>query len=371
MARPFKEQLEYYHHDINMWDDDKFLDLRDEMGLLGYGILTALLDDIYLNSYYRKWTDTHEKRFRLKYNISLEDIKKAISYLTGTHKPLTFENIDQSDYFFNRQLYLDDKVLTSKSIQKFYLSGCTRRKQVNINRRYWLLVILQETDNEKQERLASPKKYNMDDKNLFYSVVNRKKVFLNMLIDGYIENKSVREEERTVNVYNNPKNVYNNPVNVSQKLHKYTKDRKGKEIEIERKGNRKERDIPPQHKPSKCKHKWPCAEMIDQLRDYWNEKGLSEYKLFSLHFPDLGELLNTLNCYTFDEIEKAISNYADILKSGNHEPFPRYTDFHGFLKNGIPKFADNTDCFERCKIADSENLDFNDITYEDMKDIKF
>ena len=117
MARPFKEQLEYYHHDINMWDDDKFLDLRDEMGLLGYGILTALLDDIYLNSYYRKWTETHEKRFRLKYNVSLEDIKKAISYLTGTHKPLSFEDIDQSDYFFNRQLYLDDKVSASFRFQ--------------------------------------------------------------------------------------------------------------------------------------------------------------------------------------------------------------------------------------------------------------
>ena len=101
MARPFKSGIDYYAHVIGMYEDDKFLDIREEFGLLGLGIVTKLLENIYNNGYYLKWNDKIERNFSMTNRVDRKTVTKCIEYLTGD---IPNGSGDIEDYFLNKIL---------------------------------------------------------------------------------------------------------------------------------------------------------------------------------------------------------------------------------------------------------------------------
>jgi uncharacterized phage protein (TIGR02220 family) len=259
MARPFKSGIDYYAHVIGMYEDDKFLDIREEFGLLGLGIVTKLLENIYNNGYYLKWNDKIERNFSMTNRVDRKTVTKCIEYLTGD---IPNGSGDIEDYFFNKILYKEKGILTSCSIQRFYIAACLRRKKVIVDPAYFLLSVVSESENDIKERLSS-KHIRCNDKiSLLYTVQDGKRIYLelansntentqpeffsdektidyNDLID-YEEMMKVNDNVNDGNVYNNHENVYNS---TQSKVNEIESKVNRNEIEIESKVNRNEIEI--------------------------------------------------------------------------------------------------------------------------------
>lgn len=97
--------------------------------------------------------------------------------------------------------------------------------------------------------------------------------------------------------------------------------------------------------------KKPGGPRIDEHIKTWNGLGLPTYRYTSLNMreKDRADSLRTLSVYSDEEIAGAIRNYSEILKSSEHEAFPIYPTFAGFLATGIEKYADDAKPFERCR----------------------
>lgn len=96
---------------------------------------------------------------------------------------------------------------------------------------------------------------------------------------------------------------------------------------------------------------------LEALRQHWNSKqGLPRYRHLPTSMPpdQSGPALRTLGAYTEAEIRKAIDNYAEIATSVEHEAFPRYAGFPGFLKSGPESYSDEAQPFVRCRLDDHE-----------------
>lgn len=95
----------------------------------------------------------------------------------------------------------------------------------------------------------------------------------------------------------------------------------------------------------------PGGKRIDAHIKTWNGLGLPTYRYTSLNMreKDRADSLRTLSVYGDEEIAAAIRNYSEISNSSEHEAFPVYPTFAGFLATGIEKYADDAKPFDRCK----------------------
>lgn len=126
MARPQKEGLIYFPLDVDMADDDKVILIQAQHGVTGFGILIRLLMELYRNGYYYAWTEREQLIFSNRVNVDLKTLREVIS--------------DALKWgFFHQKLYDEYGILTSRGIQKRYLEGTGRRKEVNLIREYLLL----------------------------------------------------------------------------------------------------------------------------------------------------------------------------------------------------------------------------------------
>lgn len=90
-----------------------------------------------------------------------------------------------------------------------------------------------------------------------------------------------------------------------------------------------------------------ATSRIEELRQYWNTKGIKPIKAVMVMNPR--DLLPTLSVCDNDMIKKAMDNYYGIGKSPGHDLFPDNYSFEGFLQNGIDRFCDDSDPWEKCK----------------------
>lgn len=95
----------------------------------------------------------------------------------------------------------------------------------------------------------------------------------------------------------------------------------------------------------------PGGKRIDEHIKTWNGLGLPTYRYTSLNMreKDRADSLRTLSVYGDEEIAAAIHNYSEISNSSEHEAFPIYPTFAGFLATGIEKYADDAKPFDRCR----------------------
>lgn len=126
MARPVKEGLEYFPLDVDIDQDDKISLIEAQHGLIGFGIAIKLLMKIYKNSYFYEWTEKEQLLFSKRVNVNINEVNVIINDLVKWD-------------FFNKDLFENEKILTSKGIQKRYLAAVGRRQKVKILKKYLLL----------------------------------------------------------------------------------------------------------------------------------------------------------------------------------------------------------------------------------------
>lgn len=119
MARPKKDGLDYFPLDVNMDQDDKVLIIISKYGFEGFGILVKLLMEIYKNGYYYDWTEKEQIIFSSRVSVDINSVKEIVD-----------ECIKWG--LFNKGLYDEQQVLTSKGIQERYLLATSRRVNSDI-----------------------------------------------------------------------------------------------------------------------------------------------------------------------------------------------------------------------------------------------
>ena len=124
MARPNKTGLDYFPLDVVL--DEKIELIEAKYGLLGFGIIVKLFQNIYKNGYF---IDVSEDRLLLlknKLNVDYDLIEKVIG--------------DGCKWnIFDYDIFKKYQVLTSRGIQKRFIEATKRRKEVDFIREYLVM----------------------------------------------------------------------------------------------------------------------------------------------------------------------------------------------------------------------------------------
>jgi hypothetical protein len=118
LARPIKVGLDYFSLDVSL--DDNIELMEAECGLQGFAILIKLWQKIYSEGYYIEWEDDNAILFTRKINSEITLVNSVV-------------NSCLSRRIFNKELYDNYKILTSKAIQKRYLTACKQSKRSNVS----------------------------------------------------------------------------------------------------------------------------------------------------------------------------------------------------------------------------------------------
>lgn len=125
MARPNKTGLDYFPFDVDFFADEKIAAISGEFGIKGEITVVKLLCAVYRNGYFILWNEP------LKY--------KLLRDLPGVSSELIDQIVNRLVRwgFFDEGLFDSVKVLTSRGIQKRYLS-ITRRRGIQKSEEYIL-----------------------------------------------------------------------------------------------------------------------------------------------------------------------------------------------------------------------------------------
>lgn len=124
MARPTKQGIDYFPLDVYL--DDKFKFIEIKYGLEGFGIVVRLLQKIYSQGYWCKWSDDEALLFSNEIRADIESVNGVVS-----------ECLKRD--LFHAELYEKHGILTSKGIQKRYKEATRRRKEIEVIEDYVLI----------------------------------------------------------------------------------------------------------------------------------------------------------------------------------------------------------------------------------------
>jgi hypothetical protein len=126
MARPLKSGLDYFPLDVAF--DDPVELIEAEFGLEGLAILIKIWQKIYANGYYLDWNDDAALLFAKKINVNKDRIDTIIA--------ACFARNVISKCIFDKY-----GILTSRGIQKRYITACVsaKRKSIIMDERYLLV----------------------------------------------------------------------------------------------------------------------------------------------------------------------------------------------------------------------------------------
>ncbi len=272
MARPLKTGIDYFPLDVDIDEDDKLIDVLEEVGSeRGLGAVIYLVKEIYKNEgYYMPWTQRHKRVFCRNRKLDEELMQKVVEVLTGDL--MSYEEAQKYEPFFDRKMYREEKILTSKGIQKRFFTACEKRRSRKINKRYILL------DHSYGEIPTSGKKINgvwtpiLEE--TAYVTIDKKNIPFEYVVSGEIVDNinSIKDDNNLVNDVKNPVNDdllvndVKNPVNAVNNT-----QRKGKE-----KGEGKETNntgsVNNGKKPFEQYHEPTPSEIIDNMIRHWNGK---------------------------------------------------------------------------------------------------
>lgn len=124
MARPIKDGVDYFPFDVSL--DEKFELIEAEFGLTGFAVIVKLYQRIYSRGYYCEWT----KEVALLFGRSVGLRNNVVSEIVSACIRRGIFDIDMYDKY---------EILTSAGIQKRYFEAVSRRKNVNLEKRYLLV----------------------------------------------------------------------------------------------------------------------------------------------------------------------------------------------------------------------------------------
>lgn len=127
MAAPNKVGLTYFSHDVGMSEDPKVKLLSAKYGIEGVYTYIRILELAYSEKgYYYSVNEDSLLLLSKDTSIDIDYLEEMIIFMV-------------EKYLFDKDLYSKYKILTSKRIQKNFLQGCIRRKQVELNPNYLLI----------------------------------------------------------------------------------------------------------------------------------------------------------------------------------------------------------------------------------------
>ena len=128
MARPIKDDggLLFFSVDINIEDDPAIEYLLAKYTCIGFALYIRLLIRIYRLGYYKPWTEREERIFTSRVGIDYKEVKEIVN-------EFLIENLFSSD------LYGEYKLLTSKRVQRQYITAHSRRSKIILHKELNLL----------------------------------------------------------------------------------------------------------------------------------------------------------------------------------------------------------------------------------------
>ncbi|WP_200415972.1 DUF4373 domain-containing protein [Virgibacillus salexigens] len=124
MARPNKQGVDYFPLDVHLDDKFKFIEIKYK--LEGFAIVVKLMQRIYSQGYWCKWTEDELILFSDEIKADHELVQNVVNECL------------KRDVFDN-SLYEQHNILTSKGIQKRYKEIVRRRKDVDTAEEYLLI----------------------------------------------------------------------------------------------------------------------------------------------------------------------------------------------------------------------------------------
>lgn len=137
MARPLKQGLDYFSLDVDIDQDDKVQLVEALHGIQGFGMLIKLFMRIYREGYYYKWTETEQILFSKRVNVDINHVNTVVN--------------DCIKYgVFDKNLFEQHQILTSKGIQKRYFEASSRRKVIDIVDEFILINVKKDVNESKK-----------------------------------------------------------------------------------------------------------------------------------------------------------------------------------------------------------------------------
>lgn len=142
MARQAKTGLEYFSHDVDCLQDKKLRIIKAKYGLIGYGVFFTILEHLYRDNFFLLCDNDFIDIF-IGENRDVNE-----SLLTDLIKDFLKYGL------FDKNLYIDYKVLTSERIQRNYFEAIKRRKTIKITDR---LILIEHAEIPKNVIIVSSK----------------------------------------------------------------------------------------------------------------------------------------------------------------------------------------------------------------------
>lgn len=132
MARPIKDGVDYFPLDVNTDTDKKFRIIEAKYGIVGFGIIVKLFQQIYRNNgYFYKWDEDTAVICAALWSSSKCPLSE------GDVNAVVIEAVKRD--IFNKDLYSKYGILTSRGLQKRYFEAVKRRSRVDAEKAYLLL----------------------------------------------------------------------------------------------------------------------------------------------------------------------------------------------------------------------------------------
>lgn len=141
MARPLKEGVDYFSLDCYM--DDKIKMIQAEFGLKGFAIVVKLWQTIYReHGYYCEWNEEKKLLFASE---------EGADCGPGLIKEIVQACIRRD--IVSKKLFDKYQILTSRGIQKRYLSITAKRKKAEMKKEYSLVEVAHNSINDDNNRV--------------------------------------------------------------------------------------------------------------------------------------------------------------------------------------------------------------------------
>lgn len=124
MPRPNKSGLDYFPLDVDL--DDKIELIEAKHGLLAFGLIIKLFQQIYKNGYYLEASEDRMLLMSKRVNVDINFLNAVIA------DALRWQ-------LFNEDIFNKHNILTSCGIQKRYAEATKRRKEVDFESEYLLI----------------------------------------------------------------------------------------------------------------------------------------------------------------------------------------------------------------------------------------
>ena len=128
MVRPKKHGLTYFPFDVDFFDDEKIFTIEAMHKDTGGLTVVKLLARIYRDGFLMFWDDRQAIRFSRKNNIALDKLNQIIEDCVA-------------EGIFNKKLYNDQKILTSRGIQTRFFLAAKRRDEIQVRKDHFLADI--------------------------------------------------------------------------------------------------------------------------------------------------------------------------------------------------------------------------------------